>query len=127
MMNLATIAIYYLSSLMLGRGAIEIGQVVAFIEYLFHAMMSVLVFCMVFMMYPRANVSAKRIEAVLETKSTIVSGAQRIGRIEDIRLEHVSFSYPNGEENVLTDISFEVKKGEKLAVIGSTGSGKARW
>ncbi|WP_289197148.1 ABC transporter ATP-binding protein [uncultured Dubosiella sp.] len=125
MMNLATIAIYYLSSLMLGRGAIEIGQVVAFIEYLFHAMMSVLVFCMVFMMYPRANVSAKRIEAVLETKSTIVSGAQRIGRIEDIRLEHVSFSYPNGEENVLTDISFEVKKGEKLAVIGSTGSGKS--
>ncbi|WP_305154789.1 ABC transporter ATP-binding protein, partial [uncultured Dubosiella sp.] len=101
------------------------AQLIAFNEYLFHAMFSMMLFCTVFMMYPRANVSAKRIEAVLETNSTIVSGAQRIGRIEDIRLEHVSFSYPNGEENVLTDISFEVKKGEKLAVIGSTGSGKS--
>lgn len=125
LMNLATIAIYYVSAIMLGHGSIEIGQVVAFVEYLFHAMMSVLVFCMVFMMYPRANVSAKRIQEVLETASSIHSGKQKLGRIKKVELKHVTFSYPNGEENVLSDVSFEVHQGQKLAIIGSTGSGKS--
>lgn len=125
LMNLATIAIYYVSAIMLGHQSIEIGQVVAFVEYLFHAMMSVLVFCMVFMMYPRANVSAKRIQEVLNTTSSIHSGNQTLGRIKKVELRNVSFSYPDGEENVLSDISFEVRQGQKLAVIGSTGSGKS--
>ena len=124
-MNIATLIIYFMSARMLGNQTVEIGQVVAFIEYLFHAMMSVLVFCMVFMMYPRANVSARRIQAVLDTQSTIVSGTKKIGRISEVQFDHVYFSYPDGEENVLSDISFSVRTGEKLAVIGSTGSGKS--
>ncbi len=124
-MNIATLIIYFMSARMLGNQTVEIGQVVAFIEYLFHAMMSVLVFCMVFMMYPRANVSARRIQAVLDTQSTIVSGTKKMGRISEVQFDHVYFSYPDGEENVLSDISFSVRTGEKLAVIGSTGSGKS--
>ena len=96
-------------------------------EYLFHAMFSVLLFCMVFMMYPRANVSAKRIEKVLNSKSSIQNG-EELEKEEvqhSIVFEHVDFVYPDGEEAVLKDISFEAKEGETIAFIGSTGSGKS--
>ena len=70
-MNLAALAIYYVAAGMIDADTLQVGKLVAFMEYLFHAMLSVMLFCMVFMMYPRANVSAKRIEKVLSTQSTI--------------------------------------------------------
>ena len=73
LMNIATVIVYYLSCTLLNSNAVTLGNVVAFVEYLFHVMMSVLIFCMVFMMYPRANVSAKRIMEVLDTKPSIVN------------------------------------------------------
>ena len=99
----------------------------AFVEYLFHVMMSVLIFCMVFMMYPRANVSAKRIMEVLDTKPSIVNDENSIqlDSIQTLSFKDVTFSYPNGEEAVLKNIDFSCHKGQKIAVIGSTGSGKS--
>ena len=127
LMNIAVMAVYFVSCSMLSAQTISIGDLIAFVEYIFHVMMSVLLFCMVFMMYPRANVSAKRIQAVLDTNSSIMEkeNAYVCDLIESLTFDHVSFSYPDGEEAVLSDISFTCKKGEKIAVIGSTGSGKS--
>lgn len=127
LMNIAVMTVYFVSCSMLSAQTISIGDLIAFVEYIFHVMMSVLLFCMVFMMYPRANVSAKRIQAVLDTNSSIIEkeNAYACDSIESLAFDHVSFSYPDGEEAVLSDISFTCKKGEKIAVIGSTGSGKS--
>lgn len=127
LMNIAGITVYFVSCSLLSAQTISIGDLIAFVEYIFHVMMSVLLFCMVFMMYPRANVSAKRIQAVLETNSSIIEkvNASVCESIETLTFDRVCFSYPDGEEAVLSDISFTCKKGEKIAVIGSTGSGKS--
>ena len=127
LMNIDVMTVYFVSCSMLSAQTISIGDLIAFVEYIFHVMMSVLLFCMVFMMYPRANVSAKRIQAVLDTNSSIIEkeNAYVCDLIESLTFDHVSFSYPDGEEAVLSDISFTCKKGEKIAVIGSTGSGKS--
>ena len=127
LMNIATVIVYYLSCTLLNTNAITLGNVVAFVEYLFHVMMSVLIFCMVFMMYPRANVSAKRILEVLDTKPSIVNDENSIQleSIQTLSFKDVTFSYPNGEEAVLKNIDFVCQKGQKIAVIGSTGSGKS--
>lgn len=127
LMNLAVIGIYFAGSYMIDAGSLPIGKLVAFMDYLFHAMYSVLLFCLVFMMYPRARVSAKRIMRVLNTETTIHNApdenVKETGRT--VSFEHVTFVYPDGEEAVLKDISFEAHAGETIAFIGSTGSGKS--
>ncbi|MEG0722416.1 MAG: ABC transporter ATP-binding protein, partial [Lachnospiraceae bacterium] len=97
-------------------------------DYLFHAMFSVMLFCLVFMMYPKARVSARRIEQVIKKQVLVVNqkdGMILSGEIEEINCEHVTFVYPDGEEAVLKDVSFCARKGETVAFIGSTGSGKS--
>lgn len=132
LMNIAAIAIYFIASQMINQSTLQVGQLMAFMEYLFHAMFSVMLFCLVFMMYPRANISAKRIEAVMNMTPDIldeISGEQTVHdtgkHIEEVVFDHVDFCYPDGEEAVLKDISFTAKAGETMAVIGSTGSGKS--
>ena len=126
-MNLAALAIYYVAAGMIDANILQVGKLVAFMEYLFHAMLSVMLFCTVFMMYPRASVSAKRIQAVLDTAPSVTSPSdpQPLGDIEEITFDHVTFVYPDGEEAVLKDVSFTVRKGETIAFIDSTGSGKS--
>ena len=132
LMNIAAISIYFIASQMIDQSTLQVGQLMAFMEYLFHAMFSVMLFCLVFMMYPRANISAKRIEAVMNMTPDIqdeISEEKTVSdigeHIEEVVFDHVDFCYPDGEEAVLKDISFTAKAGETLAIIGSTGSGKS--
>lgn len=128
-MNLAAMAIYFVAAKQIDAGAMQVGKVVAFMEYLFHAMFSVMLFCIVFMMYPRARVSAKRIMEVLNTEISVHDPEHPIDQAEasqkGVVFDHVTFAYPDGEEAVLEDISFQAKPGETIALIGSTGSGKS--
>ena len=90
-------------------------------DYVFHAMFSVLLFCLVFMMYPRANVSAKRIRKVLKTESIIENHPDHTKKETEkksIVFDDVTFAYPDGEEAVLQHISFEAGSGETVAFIG---------
>lgn len=129
LMNLAALAIYFTASVMIDKQTLMVGQLVAFMEYLFHAMFSVMLFCMVFMMYPRANISAKRIMAVLNTEAGIKNpqnpqDAPNMPK-HSIVFDKVDFVYPDGDEAVLKNISFTANQGETVAFIGSTGSGKS--
>ena len=132
LMNIAALAIYFVASQMIDQSVLQVGQLIAFMEYLFHAMFSVMLFCLVFMMYPRANISAKRIEAVMNMTPDITDETVNAQRVHDDRepikeviFEHVDFCYPDGEEAVLKDISFSARAGQTTAIIGSTGSGKS--
>lgn len=128
LMNLAALAIFWVAAGMINNQILEVGKLVSFMDYLFHAMFSVMLFCTVFMMYPKAAVSAKRISKVLETIPSVEKeeGKEPLeGSVESLTFNHVTFAYPDGEEAVLKDISFEVRKGETIAFIGSTGSGKS--
>ena len=128
LLNLAIIAIFWVSSKMINVGSLQVGQLVAFIEYLFHAMFSIMLFSMVFIMYPKAQVSANRIKEILDEDPIIKSPENGVKDTEIkglVEFDNVSFIYPNGEEAVLKDISFTAKKGETIAFIGSTGSGKS--
>ena len=156
LMNLAILVIFWLAGSMIQRGSFQVGDLVAFQDYVFHAMFSTMLFCTVLVMYPKAAVSARRIEEVLNTESIVADRAGSAGR-EALRagsasmqssaaqsagpgtgaaplsqaspaslvFDHVTFAYPDGEEAVLHDISFETRAGETMAVIGSTGSGKS--
>ena len=132
LMNIVALAIYFVASQMIDQSALQVGQLIAFMEYLFHAMFSVMLFCLVFMMYPRANISAKRIETVMNMTPDITDETVSMQRVHDdgepikeVIFEHVDFCYPDGEEAVLKDISFSARAGQTTAIIGSTGSGKS--
>lgn len=128
LLNVAILAIFWVSSNMIDAGTLQIGELVAFIEYLFHAMFSLMLFSMVFVMYPKAQVSANRIEELLNEEPLIKNPENGVKQTEvkgDVEFDNVTFVYPNGEEPVLKNISFKCKKGEMIAFIGSTGSGKS--
>lgn len=128
LMNVAGLCIFWVASLLISSNDLQVGQLVAFMDYLFHAMFSMMLFCTVFMMYPRAEVSAGRIQMVFDTDPLIKNpkdGTTQGDATGTICFDHVTFVYPDGEEPVLNDVSFEAKKGETIAFIGSTGSGKS--
>ena len=127
-LELTVIAIMWTSTFMVADGALEVGSIVAFLEYQFQALFSLLLFAVVFIMYPRAAVSASRIQEVLDMESTIVNPINGVSEGDEkpsVVFENVSFAYPDGEANVLEDINFSVQQGETIAFIGSTGSGKS--
>lgn len=128
LLNVAIIAIFWISSKMINVGSLKVGQLAAFIDYLFHAMFSIMLFSMVFIMYPKAQVSANRIQELLDEQPIIKNPNNGLLDTEvkgKIEFSNVTFTYPDGEESVLKNISFEAKKGETVAFIGSTGSGKS--
>ena len=114
LMNIAGMSIYWVAAHLISSGSLEIGQLVAFMDYLFHAMFSIMLFCTVFMMYPRAEVSAKRIEEVLNLEPSIKNNPVDDNSNDEVSIEfdHVTFVYPDGEEPVLLIPRFyDVSKG----------------
>ncbi|MCB2361112.1 ABC transporter ATP-binding protein [Clostridium estertheticum] len=128
LLNFAVLVIFWVSSKMINLGTLQVGQLVAFIEYLFHAMFSIILFSMVFIMYPKAQISANRIQEILDEDPIIknpIAGIKDTDINGIVEFNNVTFTYPDGEIPVLRDISFTAVKGETVAFIGSTGSGKS--
>lgn len=128
-MNGISVMIVFFGAKAVDAGTMQVGNMMAFIQYAMQIIMAFLMICMLSIMLPRADVSAKRINEVLDTKETIldpenpeIPPADVKGEVE---FDHVSFAYPGGEEKVLSDISFTARKGQTVAFIGSTGSGKS--
>lgn len=123
------VAIVWFSLDLLKQGTIKIGDLVAFIEYSFHALFSFLIFANIFTMYPRMAVSSKRIQEVMAMPISIdpnINGIKETKTKGYLEFDNVTFAYPGETESpVLHDISFKAKPGETIAFIGSTGSGKS--
>src|SRR5699024_952763 len=115
-MNGITVLIVCNGSYAIDDGKIQVGSMMAFIQYAMQIIMSFLMITMISIMLPRASVSAKRINEVLETEPQIHNPKEpeqaQKGHEGEVVFDHVSFAYPGAEENVLTDISFTAKKGE---------------
>lgn len=130
-MNGVTLAIYFMGSILISKALLAdkitlFSNMVVFSSYAMQVIMSFLMLAMIFIMYPRASISADRINEVLSTKARIKNGkvrkSEEIGTLE---FKNVSFKYPDSDESVLENISFKANRGETIAIIGSTGSGKS--
>ena len=128
-MNGISVLIVYNGSYAVDAGNMQVGDMMAFIQYAMQIIMAFLMITAMSIMLPRANVAAMRIVEILETENSLKEPEAPVHPSEEIKgtveFAHVSFAYPDAGENVLTDISFKAEKGQTLAVIGSTGSGKS--
>ena len=130
-MYFLSLSIYFIGAHLINEAMLTekitlFGDMVVFSSYAVQVIMSFLMLAFIFMVLPRANVSAKRICEVLDSKSKIVNGKVKEGIEEGtIEFDNVSFKYPDAEEYLLKNISFKVKRGETVAFVGSNGSGKS--
>ena len=126
--NVSTVAVVWFGAHRIESGGMEIGELTAFLSYLMQILMAVMMATFMFVMIPRAEVCAERIEEVLDTESSVVPPAAPVvpsGLRGHLELRDVEFSYPGAEEPVLRNIAFTARPGETTAIIGSTGSGKS--
>lgn len=128
-MNGVSVAIIYFGTHGVDNGTMQVGNMMAFIQYAMQIIMSFLMITAISIMLPRANVAAGRICEVLEMvpsvndpEDPVRPESQEKGTVE---FDHVSFAYPKAGENVINDITFKAEKGQTVAIIGSTGSGKS--
>lgn len=131
-MNLLTLAIYFVGAKLINDAGMPdkitlFSNMIVFSSYAMQVIMSFLILSIIFIMYPRASVSASRINEVLDTKVNITNGSfNELTRLKGkVEFKNVSFKYPDGEDYVLKNISFVAQPGETIAFIGSTGSGKS--
>ncbi len=125
--NLSSVAVVWFGSDRISDGLMKPGAMIAFLTYLTQILMSVMMTTWMAALIPRAAVSAERIMEVLQTPSSVVISDNPVSELSQtavLQFDHVSFKYPGAEQPVLHDVSFTVRAGEILAVIGSTGSGK---
>lgn len=127
-MNAISILIVWVGANGINDGQMQVGDMMAFIQYTMQIIMAFLMICMISIMLPRAAVSATRVDEVL-TSTTLINDPKQPKHLKEgkgmVEFNHVSFRYPGAEEDVLHDISFTAKPGEMTAIIGSTGSGKS--
>ncbi|MBK3497088.1 ABC transporter ATP-binding protein [Viridibacillus sp. YIM B01967] len=126
-MNLTVVGIIWFGGIRIDNGGMQIGDLMAFIQYVMQIMFALVMASMMFVMVPRAAVSANRINEVLEKKPTFLDEGTKAADRErgTLEFEHVTFTYPGAEEPVLSDISFSAQSGEITAIIGGTGAGKS--
>lgn len=125
--NLSSVAVVWFGADRIAEGTMKPGAMIAFLTYLTQILMSVMMTTWMAALIPRAAVSAERIVEVLETPSSIVIADNPVTELSQtavLQFDHVSFRYPGAEQPVLSNVSFTVRAGETLAIIGSTGSGK---
>ena len=128
-MNGVSVLIVWTGAHGISDGQMQVGDMMAFIQYTMQIIMGFLMLCMISIMLPRAAVAADRVEEVLRSETMIHDPKQEKHFPEDgkgvLTFDHVSFRYPGADEDVLEDITFTAKPGETTAIIGSTGSGKS--
>ncbi|ENI9097429.1 ABC transporter ATP-binding protein [Listeria monocytogenes] len=127
LMNLTSIAIVWIGSIFIGNGDMQVGDLMAFIQYAMQIMMSFMMLSAVFIMIPRAGASAERINEVLDMNAEILNPENPKTSTPPAKLsfENVAFRYEGAEKPVIEDITFEANAGETVAIIGSTGAGKS--
>ncbi|MDX8342553.1 ABC transporter ATP-binding protein [Rossellomorea sp. YZS02] len=125
-MNMTVVAVIWFGGVRIDNGGMQIGDLMAFIQYVMQIMFALVMASMMFVMVPRADVSAKRINKVLEMKPSFEDKGTKQADVKQGTLEFdsVTFHYPGAEEPALSDISFTANPGETTAIIGGTGSGK---
>ena len=128
-MNMISIAIIWFGGKNVDTGVMQVGDMMAFIQYTMQIVMSFLMISMISIMLPRASVSANRINEILETEPNIKEPEKELEfkpeKTGYVEFKNVSFRYPDADTEILTDINFVAKPGETTAIIGSTGSGKS--
>jgi ATP-binding cassette, subfamily B, multidrug efflux pump len=127
-LNFTSVAILWFGSIRINEGHMQIGSLIAFLQYAMFILFSVLMVTVMFVMVPRAAASATRINEVLDTPPEIKDPTEPRGTGAtrgQVRFEHVTFSYPGAEVPALSDITFSANPGEISAIIGGTGSGKS--
>lgn len=128
-MNLSSVAVLWFGGRLVDDGAMQVGDLTAFLQYLVQILFAVMMAVMIFVMVPRAAASAERIEAVLQASPGIIdpatpqpfSSGPACGTVE---FDHVTFSYPGAEAPVFADVTFTARPGQLTAIVGGTGAGK---
>jgi ATP-binding cassette subfamily B protein len=126
--NVSSVAVVWFGAHRIDSGGMEIGALTAFLAYLMQIVMAVMMATFMFMMVPRAEVCAERIEEVLSTSSSVVPPADPVRTLDrrgHLEVRGAGFRYPGAEESVLKDVELVARPGETTAIIGSTGSGKS--
>lgn len=127
-LNLSSVAILWFGGIRINNGDMQVGALIAFLQYAMQILFALMMVSMMFIMLPRAEASAVRINEVLEMKPEI-KDAEQVVRAEDVRgyveFRDVTFSYPGAEEPALSHISFAARPGQVTAIIGGTGAGKS--
>jgi ATP-binding cassette, subfamily B, multidrug efflux pump len=126
--NISSIAVIWFGGHRVNDGQMQVGAMTAFLSYLMQILMSVMMGTFMLMQVPRSAVCADRIGEVLDTEPSVVpprEGVTELTRQSELELRDVSFTYPGAEQPVLSDVSFEARAGQTVAIIGSTGAGKS--
>ncbi|MBR4745272.1 MAG: ABC transporter ATP-binding protein [Clostridia bacterium] len=125
-MNGMYVAIFWLGAYLVGKNIVGYQDLTVFTQYSMHILMSFMIISILFIMLPRGVTSAKRIAEVLSTQNKIVDGTvEKTKRLGKIEFKNVSFAYPGSQESIIKNINLKINKGETVAFIGSTGSGKS--